>query len=413
MKVLYLTWGETPRLAGVYKSQVINLISKFDKNIDINLISGLPIINSGFTREKFKYWKILKDIKKYLKLTNNSSFELIPILGFQTIIYPKKISYIFLTFFSELLLSKKIRASTPEIIHCRGYHSTNLAIKLRRKYNFEYKIIFDPRGLAPEEFILSRNSNIKSYSYRKLKQIEAENIMESDIILSVSDTMTEYYNVLGAKNVKTIFLSTNFDSVNYKKNIGRKNIDPNSLKFCYAGALDARTWHKPDLLIDLYVRLSSMFPESTLTIITNSNHQSILKLLPHSIKDKVQMVSCSTSDEVLLILKKCDIGLMSYMIPKSVMELKVANTVFAIKTVEYLASSIPVIVNKYCGGASKFLLDNNFGLVYDPNNLDRINKADVENMISNFDFEKCFEKRKLFSYEENINKYVEIYHELI
>ena len=412
MKVVYLTWGETPRLSGVYKSQVINLLSRFNETIDISLISGLPIINSGLTREKFKYWKVLKDIKKHFK-KSNSSFELIPIFGLQTIIYPKKISYFLLTFFSGLLLCKKIKRIKPHVIHCRGYHSTNLAIRLKQKYNFDYKIIFDPRGLAPEEFILSQNSNENSFSYKKLKRIEIENILGSDMILSVSDTMTEYYKLLGAKHIETIYLSTDFDYKNINTDSSIKNIDFDKLKFCYAGALDFKTWHKPNLLIELYIHLFSIYPESTLTIITNSNHQSIYKLLPVSIKDRVTIVACSTSDEVLLKLKKCDIGLMSYLIPKSDTELKVANTVFAIKTVEYLASSLPVIVNKYCGGASNFVLDNYLGLVYDPNNLNSIKKEDIEDMIHNFDFEKCLKKCKLFSYEENMKKYMEIYHSLL
>lgn len=413
MKVVYLTWGETPRLSGVYKSQVINLLSRFNETIDVCLISGLPIINSGLTREKFKFWNVLNEIKKELKFKNNSGFELIPIFGFQTIIYPKKLSYFFLTFISGFLLSNKIRRINPKIIHCRGYHSTNLAIKLKNKYGFNYKIIFDPRGLVPEEFIISKNSKENSFSFKKLKQIEIENIKGSDMILSVSDTMTEYFKSLGANNIETIYLSSDFNNTNLNESNIKDDFNYNKFNFCYAGALDFKTWHKPNLLIELFVKLNSLFTESTLTIITNSNHQSIQNLLPDSIKEKVNLISCSTSEEVLLELKKCDIGLMSYMLPKSDTELKVANTVFAIKTVEYLASSLPVIVNKYCGGASIFLEKNEFGLNYDPRNLDDIKKVNIQNLVNNFDLQKCFEKRNLFSYEENIKKYIKIYNNII
>lgn len=408
MKIFYLTWGETPRLSGVYNSQVINLLTKFNESYEIELIAGLPIINSGIIREKFKYFIILKNIKFIFRSLRKKNFCIIPIFAIQTVIFPKKYTYFLLTFLSKFFLLKKIKNEKPQIIHCRGYHATNLALHLKIKYKLNYKVIFDPRGLFPEEFLLTTKKHENSFTYRKLKEIESFNVQYSDILLSVSETMTKYFKLKGAKKIETIYLSTNFGN-SFKEKYFKIN---DKIKFCYAGALDINTWHKPQLLIDLFVRLNHLYPNSNLTIITNSNHQSIKSLIPDSIKNNINFVSCLNSDDVLKELKQNDIGLLSYMIPETSIEETVANTVFAIKTVEYIASSLPVFVNKYCGGAANFIEQNNLGLLYDPNDLNSLQKDVIDKFLNNFDSTKLFKKSKYFSYENNIKKYKYVYENL-
>jgi hypothetical protein len=404
MRVFYLTWGETPRLAGVYKSQVINLICKFPSDIKIDLICGLPIVHSGLFREKFKFFGMLQKIRSKLKYSNGSSFTIIPIFAFQTIIYPKRWSFFFLSFLSDIFFIFLIKKKNPDIIHCRGYYSTYFALNLRDRFSFNYKVIFDPRGLFPEETLLLKGFAENSFCYNKLKKIEKWNIEKCDIILSVSETMTDYYRLLGARDIRTIYLSSSF-----KNNLKIKKLDVDNIKFCYVGALSNDSWHKTNILIDLYKVLYNFFPTSILTIITNSEHAEIVRFLPDYLKRNIVLKSCSNPEAVLTELDLQDIGLMSYFIPNNSIEHKVANTVFAIKTVEYLASCMPVIVNKFCGGASSYIFENKLGIVYDPISFIEINKISITDLIYDFDYHKFSKKISSFSYENNVGRYLDTY----
>ena len=407
MRVFYLTWGETPRMSGVYKSQIINLLSSFPDSVCVELICGLPIINSGLIRERNTFFNMLRQIRDHLSSANGTLFTIIPIFAFQTVIYPKKWSYFSLTFLSDFILFLYIKRKKPDILHCRGYHSTNLAIRLRDKYNLNYKVVFDPRGLFPEESVISMKCKIKSFGYKKLKQIESQNIIKSDIVLSVSDTMTEYFYSIGAKNVKTVYLSS---SLSKQHNVNKVNYD--NIKFCYAGALSFNTWHKPDMLLDLFEKLNTIFPNSTLNILTNSDHFLILKLIPQGLSDRVFIKSCSTPEEVLINLSTQDIGLMAYSIPKDNIQMKVASTVFAIKSVEYFVSGLPVIVNKFCGGAKSFIEKYDLGLSYNPINYSEINRDYIIEMVEKFYNSKDSIPLSLFTYEANIKRLLDVYYEL-
>ncbi len=75
MKVVYLTWGETPRNDGVYGSQVIKLVQLLsDNEIKIELVAGLPILN----RKLFEFNKK----KRIQKLLMKFSYLLVSILTF-------------------------------------------------------------------------------------------------------------------------------------------------------------------------------------------------------------------------------------------------------------------------------------------------------------------------------------------
>lgn len=407
MKIIYLTWGETPRFAGVYNSQILQLIKRLQSKVDIYLISGLPLINSGLFREKFGYFKSLRMIKSFLTYNGENRFFLIPIFAVQTVIYPKFLFGYMISFLSDKILLKKIKKLNPDIIHCRGYHSTSLVIKLKKKYNLNYKIIFDPRGYAPGEAVISNRCKVNSYTYKQLKKIEQHNIDFSDTILTVSETMRTFFKGQGAKSVENVFLSS---SLNIPK-IANHRLKDDQIIFGYAGALDDKSWHKPKQLIELYTRLIVLFPNSKLKIITNSSHKKILSYIPDFLMNKIDLISCKNPNEVLIELSVCNVGLMSYFIPKSRVELDVAKSVFAIKTVEYFAVKLPIIVNKYCGGATDFILSKSLGWAYDPENLENfsVSLSEINKMKDSVDHE-IFED--LFSYESNLNRYIKIYSSL-
>ena len=199
MKIIYLTWGETPRSYGVFGSQAINQFvsnCKLNKDSECHLISAVPLIHSGFVREKVGYFD---EIKKIKSLLGRISFSWIPIYATQNFINSNRFTFKLMHGLSHLHLLNKIKEIKPDIIHCRSYHAAWAAIKVRDKYNLNYKVVFDGRDLWPEEMALKQGFKEQSLDYKYLKNIEKFILEKADCSVSVSQKMHEHYVGLGAK----------------------------------------------------------------------------------------------------------------------------------------------------------------------------------------------------------------------
>ena len=313
--------------------------------------------------------------------------------------------------FSHYFLFRKLNKITPDIVHCRSYHATWAALRVKEKYGLSFKIIFDARGLWPEEVALKRKWTSESNDYQFLKLIEKDLISGCDASVSVSETMHDYYLSLGVKEDKCIYLSAD-PILSQEIPIAKKK--DKVIRYCYLGALSGSTWHQPLELIRLYKRLRSIFPRTTLTIVTNSNHNKLREIFNEFKKEEIELVSANRLLDLKEILSKQDFGLMAYFNPKSEKEILLSQTVFAVKTSEYLMSGLPIICNSACGGASKIIDENNLGITYD---LQKIESIDKNILI------KCLRKKtkiacksfalKNFNYVVNAKKYYKLYFSMV
>lgn len=410
MKVIYLTWGETPRASGVYGSQVISQLKNIYNAVDdiqVVLVAGLPIIHSGLIREKLKYFSEIKEIKKNLLPID---FNIIKIISPQNFINKANKGFYLFHMLSNKKLIKFINNYNPDIIHCRSYHAAYAAIKAKKNGRFSYKIIFDARGLWPEQYAVSLKKNSNDLNYKKLKKIEKFIIENSDHIVSVSKTMTNHFERMG---ISSTILSTIYPSC---PNWGNKITSfgsVNSHTFCYLGALNEATWHKPSILAKLFGHLLKLNPDARLVIITKDSHEEIASFFSQFQLKKITFRTSTSLVELEKHLEDVDIGILSYFIPEEKLELLFADTVMAIKTGEYLASGLPVLVNKYCGGAATYVEENSVGISYDPCTFQGLTNESLENIISCKQIKqttKCSEKD--FSYANNANKYLNLYFNL-
>jgi glycosyltransferase involved in cell wall biosynthesis len=409
---MYLTWGETPRSYGIYKSQVINQFIETKNlmdNDDFYFISAIPVIHSGLVREKFKYFNELKKVKEELK---NIKFEIIPIYAPQNLVNSNKLTFKLMHFGSQYHLFNKIRKIDPDIIHCRSYHSAWAAQKVREKYNFNYKIIFDGRGLWPEEVSFKKNYTEDNKNYRYLKNIEKKLLESSDISIVVSDTMEEHYKKLNVKKVKCIYLSAN-TSILSPTNIV-DTVLSKKIHFCYIGAISNDTWHQLSQLIKLYNHLRSIFDYTTLTIVTTSNHKNILQQIEDIPKEEIKLVSTKSVEELKNIIQNIDIGLLPYRdSSESLFSNLIGNTMLGTKTVEYLSAGLPVLVNNNCGGASMLIDKFSLGISYSPNTFVELTKNNILRLLSKEDRKRYINiSKKLFDYQQNALKYKNIYQSL-
>src|SRR5688572_15969322 len=85
-RVVYLTWGETPRSIGVYGSQVIEQLSHLGAlgSQRIKLIAGLPLAHSGLFRERLRYFAEIRRLRNKL---GKIAIEFLPIYAPQNLFY--------------------------------------------------------------------------------------------------------------------------------------------------------------------------------------------------------------------------------------------------------------------------------------------------------------------------------------
>lgn len=350
MKILYLTWGETPRKSGVYGTQVLKQISflhKYSNQLTIKLVCAIPLINSGILRDGIGW---LRDIFYIKKNIMSCSMDIIPIVAPQNFIYSSRHTFKLFHFLGCYFLKKIIKKNKPDIVHCRSYHAAWAAIECRSKYRLKYQILFDPRGLFPEEISLKKGLSWTKKNIEFWKLIENKIILRSDYIVCVSDTMTEYFKSLGAKNVETIYLGVD-DSIK----INQRLTDDSKILFCYVGALSEDGWHKTSELVKLFQRIIEIYNDARLLIVSNSNNFSVLKAFPVEQRHRVDIKSVKSYTEVADLIKNAHYGILSYFIPKTNHEKILSRMVLAVKTAEYTANSLPILCNMYCGGAESII----------------------------------------------------------
>lgn len=410
MNIVYLTWGETPRSHGVYGSQVIKQFKETVSRASgcrSYFIAAVPLIHSGLTREKLSYFEELKKVKQTL---GDIAFKWIPVFCTQNFVDSSRFSFNLMHGLSHLLLGRYIKHLDVNIVHCRSYHAAWAALKIRERYSLNYKVIFDARGIWPEEISLKKGYSVGDKNYLFLKKIERYILSNCDVTVAVSDTMAEHFEALGTKKVETIYLSSK--SLNLGAGVVRKHIDSAFPTFCYVGALASNTWHRPEELKKLFDKILSIKPNSVLVIVTTSNYQNIYQCFNHH--PNVTITSVKNAEELHQIFAKVDFGLMSYFTPETPIEHMLSKMVMAVKVAEYLCYGLPVIVNKYCGGASKVIEVNKFGITYDPNYFGNISSESLDSYLNNYKPSiQASKAAMLFSYETNAAKYLNLYQTIL
>lgn len=411
MRIMYLTWGETPRSYGVFGSQVISQFintRKITEDAMFYFVSGVPIINSGIFRDGISYIRDIRNIRSKF-IANNITFKIIPILAPQNLINPTKKTFNLMHLFANEKIKEYVEVNSIDIVHCRSYHSAWVALTTRNKYNLKFKIVFDARGLWPEEVALIKKFKSESDDYIYFKEIEKQLLEKCDVTVSVSDTMTEHYKKLNVKRIETIYLSADINAL-YKSKSKDNSKSERVINFCYVGALSESTWHQTSQLLKIYEYLRSKYDQTKLTIITTSNHEDIKAIFKNIPENDIEVTSTKTLDELKLILNKQDVGILPYRdINNCNFTFDIGYTMLSTKAVEYLSSGLSILVNENCGGIASIVKNNKFGLTY---NSDKIDFFEGNIFLdSNVDMYNFIKEK--FDYLSNAERYRKLYVSLL
>ncbi len=421
MNVMYLVTLEHLVDNGIISSQVIDLlceIKRNNNNVNIVLVAIQPVMIIGRRGISINRYIFCRDnhLKSFLK-NNDIKLVLIPFWIPQLRRWGVYLSIWLLTIFS-IYCTPFIYALTiihkTDFIHCRGYLSGFLATivsVLRRNI----KVIFDPRGLLPEEGVEQSLWKYKSVNYNIWKRIEHHILKNCNKVIALSTEFATYLkDIIPSLDVSVIYAGVDIGKYNINpdaKNNFKRIFDLEGKKvFIYVGSLG--TWNSPEILAATFKKIHEICGNSYLIVLTNYNKTFILRIFSDYVIDsKNYMIHKATPDDVPKYLSVSDYGIVPGRIHiEDNIALKVTNkTMIGLKVSEYMAAGLPLIVNKDIPALVAILSSNNLGYIfeYDKNTksvrfennsvlLDNLHATKAENCkrfsANNFDIDKVAEK---------------------
>lgn len=422
--LLYVTWGEVIIDNGIFKNQVVEqlkLIKQENPGLNIFLLSGVPLGNRKFLKHPFMFLKELKKIKA-------NCAESGIIFSYRLMFVPSPWFYTpadKINIYDALQVSfikRFIRKNNIVLIHCRSYTPTRLMLKVREQMESDsFKLIFDTRGNFPEEGLLKNHLSENDYAFWKEK--EKKLFKESDAVVNVSDTFTDYVNkITNNHEVHTIYTSTNLLIFHRLPEAERKeardafNVSSSDRVLTYLGEISDTGWHQKRNLFNLYKAFKTAFANTKLLLVTSNTKEELMQSFTEAGFDANEfiVVKGRTQQEVNKYLNIADYASLPFKKITNELDKTLGYTMIASKTGEYLATGLPVIVNNKIGAASKLVSKTQTGITYVMDN-----EASVIPLLKEFEanrelvVERCLQTAKSFDAKKNAEKYLAIYNKLL
>ena len=405
MNIAYATWHENLK-SPILMGQVIKFLKKLARNSPkdkIYLFAFLPIYLVAQNYQDYS------DLKREL-FRNNVKLILIPTLEFPKIDWFKAkwpiINLILIQSFPILLLLTRIKKI--DLIHCRSYpimYSAVLVKKLLKKV----KIVFDPRSPFPEENIIAGRWNLNSLSYKIWKKLEKKYLRRSDVIVAITNTYIDHFKKISKKS-NFIVVPNNVDIQEFEKDNkfryvfrSKMGIKKDEIIFTYCGSLNGY-WNDPKVYAKFIIKLRDLDIKHRFLFITPNLDKLEETLKKYNISSHEYLAVSASLNKVPKYLSVGDIGI-------NLMEKE--DIRMSIKTSEYMAMGLPLLVNSKILGAKEIVEKYNVGIVIE---LENINLKELKQLI----FKKnklALKCRKLackeFSTEKITEKYKRVYKSLL
>lgn len=396
MKILYFTYIENPMApenAGVMRGQVLNILSQNAIMHTKEEFHWLAIINTNIYSPSEEE---MQSFKEEL-LNNNVHLHLYKL--------PKErkkwAKFAFETFLSIVDNLK------PDIVHCRVYPASYLAVKLKKKFDCKFKVIFDARGVYPEQ-ILERSSKIvgkiRFYWWKYLEKFILKN---ADLTIGVTEVFVDHFkNIVNKANIKYIPCAAKqpdkIDEEQIKKLKQEIGYTDEDIIAVYSGNLSAK-YSSVDNLVTIFSNLYRMNNNFKLLVLSKSSPDKLKELLiKENLQDKLKVFSL-TPQEVYQYLFLADIGLLFR--EESLVNKVAMPTKFA----EYMFSGIPVIISTSILGVARIVEKQNLGIVLSKI---KISEKQLEHLMS-ISSENCKKAARQFSVEKVSEMYYEEYKKLL
>lgn len=362
---------------GIISSQVIDLLCNIKKhnsnNVNMVLVAIQPVIiigRNGITINRSVFEKD-NDIRVLLN-SHDIKLVLIPFILPQLKrwgVYFNIWLLSLFTIYSMPILYVLTIIHKTNLIHCRGYLSGILAA-ISSLFRKNVKFIFDPRGFLPEEGVEQKLWKYKSVTYNIWKYIEYNLLKKSDKVIALSREFANHLkDIYSNVNVSVVYAGVNVDKYNtYSgiKNDLKYNLDLNDKKvFIYVGSLGA--WNSPEILAITFKEILKIWNNSYLIVLTSHDKLFIENIFSgNNVNKEYYLIRKCLPSDVPNYLSISDYGIIpGRMHTNDNFALSITNkTMIGLKVSEYLATGLPVIVNKDITALANIVSSNMLGYFF-------------------------------------------------
>jgi len=197
-RVIYLIVLERVFNNAIFENQVKRLLLRIKREhsqgLDLTLVVLLPWIELTRRGAYSNFRRYKSELKSLQRELSREGIRLVMVRTlFPSAFFNMKA--LGLAWFSLITLPVVwylILASRAQVIHCRYYYASFIALLAARLSPRRVKVIFDVRTLLPELGIGNRNWKAHSISFRFWKRVERWMMDRADRVVSVSPAMSRY-----------------------------------------------------------------------------------------------------------------------------------------------------------------------------------------------------------------------------
>lgn len=381
MNIAYTVWIENLN-APILRGQVLDVLKDIEKQLPEGAIS-LFLFQSIYT--------IISNRKDFNNLKDELKSSGIHLIVIPSLILPKPdwfnarwytVPLIFLQTFPILLHLSYFRKI--DILHCRSY-PIMLAATTTKKILPNLKLIFDPRSPFPEENITAGRWTEKSISYRMWKYLETKFLKDSDITIAITNTFVKHFNRT-AQNFRFAIIPNNVNIKKFNPNTKHREhfrsefgLKDDEILFVYSGSL-GNHWNNPNVYAKFIIKLRELDLKHRFLFITPNTICLEEVFNQFKINSSEYFAISADITDMPKYLSIADFGL-------NLMEDQ--DIRMSIKTCEYLAMGLPIIINSNVLGAKEIIDQDEVGYVI--KSLEAINIEEIRYFLQNKDsmISKC------------------------
>lgn len=355
-KIVFLIFGE--HFSGIIAGQALDVAALISDKSRNEVLVIAYISTSKFFHNRYRY-------KSYY---NNCI--IIPL------IFGSSIKLIY-----EYLLFVILKITCANKIICRGVRAAYLGSRMKNAYKIISSLVYDARGAhyaeSLEYFRYKYKWDNEKLEYEKHLEINA--IQNSDLIISVSNKLVNYWKtnyklILPKIEIIPCTLNNYFkktlipeiETKSLRKKVGFKD---DQVVLVYAGSVAG--WQSFEVLNKFLISILSFRKDVGVLFLSKAEIKNLdcFHLFPDRVKQNWVAI-----EEVFNYLSVGDYGLL-------IREDTVTNQVAApVKFAEYLSAGLDVIISPNVGDYSDLVVEKDLGILVDLSDLE-VNKITLKNVL--------------------------------
>lgn len=254
-------------------------------------------------------------------------------------------------------LRRLCRREDIDLLHCRSYPATIMA----QRAETGLPVLMDTRGNYPEEGVVTGSFADGSPEYQAWKRLESELYANAAGIVSVTQMASAYIRDSGVET-PTFSVPTSTDLAPFA------NLTEGPRRgLVYIGAMGLQSLINAQSLLDLYTGMRPHLPEPRLRIITRSNHEVLRAFFAAADihEPELELTTAYSPAESARLLHEGLFAALPFSLPPDAGPSRtlIGRHILAVKTGEYHAAGLPILVSEEIGGASEVVRAHGSGVV--------------------------------------------------